>query len=362
MLRTILLSAKNPRRTFVSSLPSTSVVFPFPDSRRVCLFSTAEDAAKILTSAYVKKMLVADLKIELKTRSASMQGKKGDLVERLLKIIEKEKSSSVVGGSTITPETGSEELLQKLDLALSEKNFQLFEETMKEMETAIRSKTGIFLTAEQKEFVFDKLRVWSEMDGIPSESIATVLKSAGYLGFSLEFGDKKSEILVKSIIEKYLKAENKSTRSIAIFFTALNKVEAMWKKMESHIQDRIIILLEMLSDAKDLDARSYSEALMGLVRLRIKWRSLSEEARKKYLSRLNEMKPTLDILSGNVLVKAFTYLASAGKIHPNEYEEINRIIAELSLEGLKLMSSSSSQATDAHEDGKVLSSIACCLC
>jgi hypothetical protein len=263
MFLSFLHSIKNSRRSLAFSAPrGTSLARQTNDinanHQPICLFSTAEIPSKIKD---VKKMLVADLKSELKTRGASVQGKKVDLVERLLAIIEKENAGSVHTGPGTTLQTEFAEALQKMDMALNEKDFQLFVEIMKEMETVIRSKSGPFLSAEQKAFVFDKLAVWSEVDGIPSESIATVLKSAGYLGFSLITGNQDTHLLVNSIIEKYLKTENKSSRSIAIFFTALNKVEAKWKMINSLTQGRILILLEMLIEADDLDQRIFSESM-----------------------------------------------------------------------------------------------------
>jgi hypothetical protein len=344
MFRTFIHSTKKSRRAFIFSLPHTSVApLSVDHKQRISSLSTSEDAPKILTSADVKKMLVADLKIELKTRGASMQGKKGDLVERLLKIIENEKSSHVASQTTITPQSGFREVLQKLDLVLSQKNFHLFEETMKEMETAIRSMAGIFLSAEQKEFVFDKLRVWSEMDGIPSESIASVLKSAGYLGLSLQSGDQKSEILANSIIEKYLKAENKSTRSIAIFLTALNKIGAKWKELNPQTQDQINVLLTNLSEAENLDPRSVAESLMGIAKLGKKWETFPTDVRERYLSRVHEMKPILDAASCHVLIRAFTSLIG-GKRHQTQkdQEDLTTAISQLSWEGLKLIFSAAS--------------------
>jgi hypothetical protein len=295
----------------------------------------------------IKKMLVADLKSELKARGASVLGKKADLVERLLEIIEKEKSSSAASRSTITPQSGFGGALQKLDMALSEKNFQLFEETMKEMETAIRSNSGLFLTAEQKNFVFSKLRVWREMDGIPSESIATVLKSAGYLGLSLLTGDQTTRILANSIIDKYLKQDSKSTRSIAIFSTALNKVGAKWKRIEPQTQDRILILLEMLIEAEDLDQRSFSESLMGWTLFGIKWGSIPITVREKYIAHVNKIKTTLDVSACHVLVRSFSKLLSDNNIgRPKEEEDIHVLISEISLEGLKLIAAGSLSTPD----------------
>jgi hypothetical protein len=92
MFRSFLTSITNSRRPLAFSAPRGEV-WPANHSasiyyQPICLFSTAEIPSKIKD---VKKMLVADLKSGLMTRGASVQGKKADLVERLLAIIEYEK-------------------------------------------------------------------------------------------------------------------------------------------------------------------------------------------------------------------------------------------------------------------------------
>jgi hypothetical protein len=344
MLRSFLRSNKNLRRIRVSSLPRAYVVVQQPllsvyVYQRICLFSTSEAISKILASEDVKEMLEEDLKTELERRGVSMEGNKMELLQRLTEILEKEKSGSE-NSQPAVPQTRFVEDLQNLDTSLSEKNFQLFEEIMKEMETAIRSNSELFLTAEQKNFLSDKLRIWSEVDGIPSESIASVLKSAGYFGLSVRSGDQNTQELVNSIIDKYLKQDSKSTRSIAIFFTALNKVDARATEMKPEIEDQCLVLIGKLIEANDLDLRSYCESLAGLAILGMNWRRIPITSRLKCLTRLEEMKPRMDITACYILVKSLSRLT----------QRMDSIISGLAIEGLQLIADSSSSGNDDNDD------------
>jgi hypothetical protein len=324
--------------------------------RHISWFSTAEIPTVILTVEDTKKMLVVDLKNELKMRGASTTGKKAELLERLTELMEKEKPNRTeelpirsnnelptetqhdlntihqVGSDT--KEFSSTDIhfsddLQKLEQAVKEKNYLLFEETMKRMETAIRSKQGFALSTEVKDSVAANLRGWNEMHGVPSESMASVLKSAGYLGLSV-----RNREVVEEIIVKYLKEESKSTRSIAIFFTALNRVGVRLSDTKPERKEHFLKLVTTLIHAEDLDIRSYCELSFGLATLRIYWGTFSEELRRKYLERAEEMKPKMDITSLDILVKAFISFTSQ-KLEESSFRELAKIIFDLSLEGLK---------------------------
>jgi hypothetical protein len=324
--------------------------------RQISWFSTAEIPTVILTAEDTKKMLVVDLKNELKKRGVSTTGKKAELLERLTELLEKEKQNRTeeltVRNEKDLPTEGPQDLntaqqvesdikefsstseahftdeLQKLDLAVKEMNHLLFEETMKRMETEIRSKRG-YLSAEMKDSVAANLCAWNAMDGIPSESIASVLKSAGYIGLSV-----KNREVVEEIIEKYLKAKSKSTRSIAIFFTALNKVGMKWSDIKSEREKQILKLVNILIHAEDLDVRSYCELSFGLIPLGLNWVKFSAQLKRRYLERAEELKPIMQIGSLDILVKAFSYFLSP-KVRVKRSRELERIIFDLSLEGLK---------------------------
>jgi hypothetical protein len=326
------------------------------DYHQISWFSTAEIPTVMLTAEDTKKMLVVDLKNELKKRGVVTTGKKAELLERLTELLEKEKQNRTeeltVRSSNELPTEGQQDLntaqqvesdikefsstaeadftdeFQKLDLAVKEKNFLLFEETMKGMETAIRSKRA-YLTTERKDSVAANLCAWIEMDGIPSESIASVLKSAGYLGLSV-----KNREVVEEMIEKYMKEESKSTRSIAIFFTALKKVGMKWSDIKPEREKQILKLVNTFIHAEDLDARSYSEMTFGLVSLAVNRGKFSEELQSKYVQRAEELKPLMDFPALDILVKALPYFLSP-KLDVKRSRELERIIFDLSLEGLK---------------------------
>jgi hypothetical protein len=379
MLRSFAISSR-----WNSHYRRTSVAFSLQRSNVLqhCLlplswFSTTEHEHRtiLLTAEDAKKMLVVDLKNELKLRGVSTTGKKTELLERLTELLEKEKQDPTkdltlrsdseqqterqrdLGNKRVendvqefpsTAEAQFSEEFQKLDLAVKQKNYLLFEETMKGMETAIRSKQQFTLSTEKEDSVAANLRAWNAMDGIPSESIASVLKSAGYIGLSV-----KNREVVEEIIEKYLKAKSKSTRSIVIFFTALNKVGMKWSDIKSEREKQILKLVNTLIRAEDLDVRSYCEMTVGLVSLGLYWDILSKELKR--VGRAEELKPMMDIDSLDILVKAFRNFIP-GKEKNNKMIPLDRseIIFNLSLEGLKrVVSSDSLRALNTKEQTNV---------
>jgi hypothetical protein len=182
--------------------------------------------------------------------------------------------------------------LQKLDLALKEKNYLAFEQTMKEMQTKIRSSSSVggevVLSIEEMGSITTKLRAWNEMAVVSSESIASVLTSAGYLGLSLSSMDQNREV-IEGIIEKYMREENKSTHSMASFFSALNKVGMKWTEIKQERKDQILVLVNNLIQADDLDVRSYLAPLMGLA---VEWTILPEDAKLAILEGIENRSPT----------------------------------------------------------------------
>jgi hypothetical protein len=178
--------------------------------------------------------------------------------------------------------------LQKLGLALKEKNYLSFEETMQGMQTKIRSSPGETVSVEEMGSIATNLRAWNEIAVVPSESIASVLKSAGYLGLSLSPMDPNREV-VEGIIERYMREENKSTRSTASFFTALNKVGVKWTEVKQERQDQILVLVNKLVPAEDLNVRICLAPLMGLA---VEWTVLPEDAKLTILEGIENRSPT----------------------------------------------------------------------
>jgi hypothetical protein len=345
---------------------------------RVSFFSSSETARKILSVEDVKKMLVVDLKNELRSRGSAVSGKKADLQQRLFEILNSEQSgisvplkdvqvekepaemqphskhdilenpTGVVTGNNVetvrTVSSNSEfaNHFSELETALNDKNYLKFEEAMLAMETMVRSVVPTTtLSSDEVHLLATKLRVWTEMESIPSESIASVLKSAGYLRVTVKPLDERRAV-VKGIIEKYLQANNKSTRSIAIFFTALRKVGLSSKQLSTaELTQRILPLITTLVESKDLDIRSYSECLMALAKLELKWENFPPEAKREYLNRLNEMKPMMDIPSLDVLVRAFTCMLPFTE--SLDRKTFLKIICDLSLQGLKLLATGTPQ-------------------
>jgi hypothetical protein len=345
---------------------------------RVSFFSSSETARKILSVEDVKKMLVVDLKNELRSRGSAVSGKKADLQQRLFEILNSEQSgisvplkdvqvekepaemqphskhdilenpTGVVTGNNVetvrTVSSNSEfaNHFSELETALNDKNYLKFEEAMLAMETMVRSVVPTTtLSSDEVHLLATKLRVWTEMESIPSESIASVLKSAGYLRVTVKPLDERRAV-VKGIIEKYLQANNKSTRSIAIFFTALRKVGLSSKQLSTaELTQRILPLITTLVESKDLDIRSYSECLMALAKLELKWENFPPEAKREYLNRLNEMKPMMDIPSLDVLVRAFTCMLSFTE--SLDRKTFLKIICDLSIQGLKLLATGTPQ-------------------
>jgi hypothetical protein len=345
---------------------------------RVSFFSSSETARKILSVEDVKKMLVVDLKNELRSRGSAVSGKKADLQQRLFEILNSEQAgisvplkdvqvekepvemqphskhdilenpTGVVTGNNVetvrTVSSNSEfaNHFSELETALNDKNYLKFEEAMLAMETMVRSVVPTTnLSSDEVHLLATKLRVWTEMESIPSESIASVLKSAGYLRVTVKPLDERRAV-VKGIIEKYLQANNKSTRSIAIFFTALRKVGLSSKQLSTaELTQRILPLITTLVESKDLDIRSYSECLMALAKLELKWENFPPEAKREYLNRLNEMKPMMDIPSLDVLVRAFTCMLSFTE--SLDRKTFLKIICDLSIQGLKLLATGTPQ-------------------
>jgi hypothetical protein len=257
---------------------------------QISSFSMAETRSKLLTTEDTKKMLVADLKEELKKRGASQQGKKAELLQRLNEILEKENCSPSTGktsgmssfnhdvdkrvpivqfqteerrnikNSTVSRQissainqTGNDRSVnpseadfnaefQKLDLALIQSDPFLFEESMKRMESKIRSNPKLRLSSEEKNVLASKLQAWTEMDSVNSESIACVLTSVGYLGLSIRPTDENRGV-AERIIDKYLQAEIVSPSSITSFIWGLYKVGLEWymipPKTKSEIETAI---------------------------------------------------------------------------------------------------------------------------
>jgi hypothetical protein len=160
---------------------------------------------RFFTTEDTKKMLVVDLKEELKKRGASQQGKKAELLQRLNELLEKENCSPAGGGkpssfnqdvgkrvpkiqfqteerrdiknsteshhvSSAINQTGNDrsvfpsdahfnDAFQKLDLALIQNEPFLFEESMKRMESAIRSNRELRFSSKEKNLLASKLRV-----------------------------------------------------------------------------------------------------------------------------------------------------------------------------------------------------------
>jgi hypothetical protein len=347
MLRSLAFSSRwnsHYRRTF-SLQRKPDIIF------QQCLppvswFSTAEfSKTKILTAEVTKKMLVVDLKNELKKRGVSTTGKKAELLERLNELLPKEISTVVQKfhplpekdhhltdkrESTTTTSARFASDIEKLDLAFKEKNCLSFEETMKAVETSIRSNPGLTVPPEEKDAIATKLRVWSGMEAVPSESIASVLKSAGYLELQYQHPE-----LVEEIINKFLREENKSSSSVAIFLTALNKVGVKWVEMKPERKDHVHKLVNSLLQAEDLDVRSYVESLMGLAKLGLRWESLPREVRRKYVDRANAMKSVMDISSFDILVKALVSITFKSNLEQSGVQDVKSLICGLSLEGLK---------------------------
>jgi hypothetical protein len=178
--------------------------------------------------------------------------------------------------------------LQKLDLALKEKNYLSFEETMQGMQTKIRSSPGETVSVEEMGSIATNLRAWNEIAVVPSESIASVLRSAGYLGLSLGPMDPNREV-VEEIIEKYMREENKSTRSITSFFTALNKVGMKWTEIRQERKDQILVLVNKLVQTEDLNVRICLPPFMGLA---VEWTVLPEDAKLTILEGIENRSPT----------------------------------------------------------------------
>jgi hypothetical protein len=103
--------------------------------------------------------------------------------------------------------------------------------------------------------------------------------------------------------------------------------------------------LEMLIEADDLDQRIFSES-MGWTTLGIKWAVIPKNVREKYLAHVNKIRGSLDVVTCHFLVRSFSFVLSDNIIHnPTEREDINLIISELSLEGLKLIATESISTT-----------------
>jgi hypothetical protein len=339
-----------------------------PYYNHIALFSSSETGRKILSVEDVEKMLVADLKNELRSRGSTVSGKKAELQQRLFEILSSEKSAVSVPLMDVHvekkpveiqppsnhilkyPVTSNSEFASHfgvLDTALNEKNSLKFEETMKAMETMVRTVPTTTLSSDEMNQLAAKLRVWSETETVSSESIASVLKSAGYLGLTVK-GKDGNKAVVEEIIEKYLQENNKSTRSIAIFFTALRKVGvSLIRPFSSELFRRFLPLITTLVEAEDLDIRSYSESLMALAKLQLKWDNFPAEARRKCLSRLNEMKPKLDIPSLDILARAFkSLLPFTGGV---DHRTFVKIICDLSLQGLQIMETGTREEKQVNE-------------
>jgi predicted transcriptional regulator len=229
---------------------------------QISLFSTSETRPTLLTTEDTKKMLVADLKEELKKRGGSQQGKKADLLQRLNELLEKENCFGVSRqiSSTInqigsdrpvfTADFHFKDEFQKLDLALSEKDPFLFEESIKRMESKIRSTQR--LSSKEKNLLASKLQTWTKMDSVDSESVARVLMAVGNLGLTTQPSDENRGV-VEGIIDKYLKAEIKSTSSITNFLQGLYKVGLFWTRIPRETKSEIETAIVQVSEHMNVE-------------------------------------------------------------------------------------------------------------
>jgi hypothetical protein len=296
---------------------------------QISLFSTSEITSKLLTTEDTNKMSVVDLKEELKKRGASQQGKNADLLQRLNELLEKEncspagekpnmfsndkdvgtraaevhfqtqrrdinrapvfhKVSSTANQAISLAEFQLEDEFQKLDLALNQKNLFLFEESMKRMESAIRSNRELRLSSKEKNLLASKLRVWTKMDSVDSESIAHVLTSAGYLGLSIRPTDENREV-IERIIDKYLQEEIKSPSSITNFLWGLNKVGLEWHKIPQETQWEIETAL--VQSIKHMNVEDLSSFLKICSSLSYRWYQKKEISESVIRNVFNEGNP-----------------------------------------------------------------------
>jgi hypothetical protein len=338
MLRTFLHPTRIlPFRRVVAASSFGKAKSNLADMLAVCSqissFSMAETRSKLLTTEDTKKMLVADLKEELKKRGASQQGKKADLLQRLNEILEKENCSPTAGktsgmssfnhdvdkrvprvqfqteerrsikGSTVSRQvsstinqTGNDRSVddrfnnefQKLDLALIQSDPFLFEESMKRMEFKMRSNPKLRLSSEEKNVLASKLQAWTEMDSVACESIAYVLTSVGYLGLSRRHMSENKKV-VERIIDKYLKEGIKSPSSTASFLWGLYKVGLEWHLIPRETKSKIETAI--VQSIKHMNVEEFPSLLNTCNFLKYKWYLKKEISEAVVRSVFNEGNP-----------------------------------------------------------------------
>jgi hypothetical protein len=201
------------------------------------------------------------------------------------------------------------EEFQKLDLALIQSDPFLFEESMKSMESTIRSNRKLRISSEEKDLLASKLLAWTNMDSVDSESIACVLTSAGYLGLSRRPADGSRKV-IEGIIDKYLKEQIKSPSSIANFLLGLYKVGLLWHRIPSETKSEIEAAIVQSTD--HMNVEDFTNFVKACSFLEYKWYLKKEIAESVLRSVFNEGNPLLEKTIQNRLTEYINELVDMG--------------------------------------------------
>jgi hypothetical protein len=146
---------------------------------------------------------------------------------------------------------------------------------------------------EMKRISLILIKYFQEND-FSSDTTATLISNIPFLGLP----GKDGSIISDGLIEKFMKNEQKTVKSVGIFLRAIS--HPFYKKLE---KEEILRLSSVIT--KDgtpcLDVNDYTYTLYGLTGLELKWDELSEKLRRKYLNDYETIKEQLDDSSWSLI-------------------------------------------------------------